>query len=174
MRALRIVPIVLVLAFVASACMPESPPPPQNGQLPDAMLTQITPECRIVNEKAGDLLAMLADAHDRYGIDVWPETRSYSIVDPPRKESCYRTLEMQQWWRDYYCYFGSCGFAAVPGTSVHGWGRAIDLQDQNGKMEFSSVGFVYMVFNAHRYGFCHPSWADEGQPNAEAWHWEAC
>ena len=173
-REMRVAALVVVLGMAAAACVPPPPPsPPENGRLPDHMLTTITPECRVVSEIAGPLNAMLADARS-HGIMLAPETRSYTIpgIDPPRKESCYRSYEMQQWWRDYYCFFGQCGFAAVPGTSVHGWGRAVDFEDQHGELTFMSAGFVYLAWNAHRYGFFHPDWAVQSGGNPEAWHWE--
>ena len=127
-----------------------------------------------MNELAGPLSAMLADAN-RYGIALRPATQSHTIpgIEPPRKESCYRSFEMQVWWRDYYCFFGQCGFAAVPGTSVHGWGRAVDFEDQLGELTFTSPGFVYLAWNVWRYGFSHPAWAVEGSPTPEPWHWES-
>jgi LAS superfamily LD-carboxypeptidase LdcB len=168
----RILLVAIGLSVIATACLPPTPPPPENGRLPDSMLTTISPECRVVNEIAGALSAMLKDAN-RQGVALAPETRSYSIVPPPRIESCYRSYDMQVWWRDYYCYFGQCGFAAVPGTSVHGWGRAVDFQDQFGEMTFDSPGYAWLTANAWRYGFSHPGWANQGSPNAEAWHWES-
>ncbi len=170
---MRTLLLAIGLAVFGAACLPPAPPPPpQNGRLPESMLTTITPSCRVLNEIAGPVTQMLADAQQQ-GVALVPETTSHSIVAPPRYESCYRSVEMQQWWRDYYCYFGQCGFAAVPGTSIHGWGRAIDFQDQFGEVTFESPGYAWLAANAWRYGFAHPSWAHPGQPNAEAWHWES-
>ena len=160
------------LCVVATACVPPTPPPVENGRLPDSMLTTISPECRVATEIAWGLSAMLAAASEQ-GVALAPETSSYSIVSPPRIESCYRSYEMQAWWRDYYCYFYQCGFAAVPGTSVHGWGRAVDFQDQFGELTFDSPGYAWLAANVWQYGFRHPAWAEPGSPNAEPWHWEA-
>jgi len=33
--------------------------------------------------------------------------------------------------------------------------------------------YAWLSYFAENYGFVHPAWADEGQPSAEAWHWEA-
>jgi D-alanyl-D-alanine carboxypeptidase len=167
--------LVAGLALLATACLPaEPPPPPENGRLPDSMLTTITPECRVVNDIAFGLNAMLWDANAQ-GVNLWPETSSYLPPDVyvPRIESCYRSYDMQVWWHDWYCSIGNCGMAAVPGTSVHGWGRAVDFQDQFGELTFDSPGYQWLVANAWRYGFVHPAWAEPGSSNAEAWHWEA-
>jgi hypothetical protein len=171
----RVFLLAVGIAVVSAACSPPPPPPPpQNGRLPDSMLTTISPSCRIVNEIAGNLSALLADAKQQ-GVGLEPETTSHTIpgVAPPRLESCYRTYDMQVWWRDYYCFFGQCGFAAVPGTSVHGWGRAVDFQDQLGELHFDSPGYAWLSANASRYGFFHPGWAEPGMANPEPWHWEA-
>jgi LAS superfamily LD-carboxypeptidase LdcB len=77
------------------------------------------------------------------------------------------------WWRNYYCSVGRCGLAAVPGTSRHGLGRAVDFQDQQGELTFTSPGYVWLVWHAPRYGFHHPAWAAPDQPDPEPWHWEA-
>jgi len=165
--------LVAGLALLATACIPEPPPPPQNGQLPDTMLTTISPECRVVNEISFDLGVLIWDANAQ-GVHLRPETTDYLPpgVHAPRIESCYRSLEMQQWWRDWYCWIGNCGMAAVPGTSIHGWGRAVDFEDQYGELTFDSPGYQWLVASAWRYGFVHPAWAEPWSSNPEAWHWE--
>ena len=59
--------------------------------------------------------------------------------------------------------------AATPGTSNHGWGKALDLAGMNG-----GVGAVFEWFtaNAHRFGWVHPPWARPTGSNPEAHHWE--
>lgn len=41
-------------------------------------------------------------------------------------DSAYRSYARQVFWRSWWCARGRCGNAAVPGTSNHGVGRAID------------------------------------------------
>ena len=60
--------------------------------------------------------------------------------------------------------------AAVPGTSNHGWGLAVDLC--GGVDGFGTPQYRWMQQNAGRFGFVHPSWADPGQGREEPWHWE--
>jgi len=48
---------------------------------------------------------------------------------PTGSESSYRTLEGQEKQRAFWCGQGNCGNAAVPGTSNHGLGIAVDLKE---------------------------------------------
>jgi cell wall-associated NlpC family hydrolase len=60
--------------------------------------------------------------------------------------------------------------AAVPGTSNHGWGLALDLC--GGIQTFGTAQYQWMVADAGRFGFLHPTWADPGHGREEPWHWE--
>ena len=60
--------------------------------------------------------------------------------------------------------------AAVPGTSNHGWGLAVDLC--GGIQTFATPEYAWMVANAGRFGWVHPTWADPGNGREEPWHWE--
>lgn len=60
--------------------------------------------------------------------------------------------------------------AAVPGTSNHGWALAVDLC--GGVDRFGTAEYQWMVANAGRFGWIHPTWADPGNGREEAWHWE--
>ena len=50
------------------------------------------------------------------------------------------------------------GYAAVPGTSPHGWGLAVDV-------DVTPDGLAWLRANAGRFGFV------EAVPR-EPWHWE--
>jgi hypothetical protein len=62
------------------------------------------------------------------------------------------------------------GLAAVPGTSNHGWGTAVDLC--GGIQSFSSDEHHWMDENASLYGWFHPGWAQQNGSKPEPWHWE--
>lgn len=62
------------------------------------------------------------------------------------------------------------GLAAVPGTSNHGLGQAVDLS--GGIESFGSAEHAWMVAHAGEYGWKHPGWAQAGGSKPEAWHWE--
>ncbi len=60
--------------------------------------------------------------------------------------------------------------AAVPGTSNHGWGLALDLC--GGIQSFATPEFAWMAANASSFGWVHPPWAAPGRGREEPWHWE--
>jgi LAS superfamily LD-carboxypeptidase LdcB len=60
--------------------------------------------------------------------------------------------------------------AAVPGTSQHGWGLALDLC--GGVQLFGSQAHEWMRANAPAFGWHHPQWARQGGRKPEPWHWE--
>ncbi|MFI2362587.1 M15 family metallopeptidase [Promicromonospora sp. NPDC019610] len=60
-------------------------------------------------------------------------------------------------------------YAASPGTSMHGWGLAIDLCS---KETGDSDVFSWLWANAPAYGWQNPSWAQLGGSKYEPWHWE--
>ena len=60
--------------------------------------------------------------------------------------------------------------AAVPGTSQHGWGLALDLC--GGVQVFGSEAHEWMRANAPAFGWHHPQWARQGGRRPEPWHWE--
>lgn len=75
----------------------------------------------------------------------------------------YRPLAEQQ-----QLYYSRPGFAAVPGTSNHGLGQALDLC--GGVQTQGSAQFAWLEANSRKYGWFHPSWAYSNP--FEPWHWE--
>src|SRR5262249_44788803 len=100
----------VTVAFSASACL-TAPGGLANGFLPASDLETIPPTCQIGIPAAPSLTNLLAAAHSQ-GVELNPE-------------QCYRTYAQQVAERDYWCSLGLCQFAAVPGTSMHGWGKAV-------------------------------------------------
>lgn len=60
--------------------------------------------------------------------------------------------------------------AAVPGRSLHGLGRAVDLC--GGVQLTGSPQHLWMTTNAVRFGFALPAWAQPNGRLPEPWHWE--
>ena len=61
-------------------------------------------------------------------------------------------------------------WAAVPGTSNHGFGRALDLC--GGINSFGTIEHLWMRQNAPLFGWFHPAWAAADGRLPEPWHWE--
>ncbi len=62
------------------------------------------------------------------------------------------------------------GLAAVPGTSEHGMGLAVDFC--NGVEKYRSVEYDWMRANAPAFGWDNPAWAIPPSSREEPWHWE--
>ncbi len=144
----------------------------ENGRLPETAL-------RTVSSRSGYdcRLAVLGGA-----ADAWSALAILAGLDGIGVEGgwCYRTYEEQlEAWTSRQCFIpGNCDGnpyppTAGPGTSVHGWGLAVDVWDAGDRLlECSSIEFEWMQLNAPRFGWVHPTWAACGQPGAEPWHWE--
>jgi uncharacterized protein YraI len=61
-------------------------------------------------------------------------------------------------------------WAAKPGTSEHGLGKAVDLC--GGVGTFGSDAYRWMKANGPKFGWVHPAWAEPGGRLPEPWHWE--
>jgi D-alanyl-D-alanine carboxypeptidase-like protein len=77
----------------------------------------------------------------------------------------YRSYEMQ-----VDVHRRKPNMTAIPGTSNHGWGTAVDLCD--GIQSFGTPTHTWMQENAPRFGWFHPSWAEPDGSRPEPWHWE--
>jgi LAS superfamily LD-carboxypeptidase LdcB len=60
--------------------------------------------------------------------------------------------------------------AATPGTSVHGWGLAVDLC--GGVERFGTTQNTWLLAHAPAHGWSHPAWAAAGGSRPEPWHFE--
>ncbi|MGH8999843.1 MAG: M15 family metallopeptidase [Acidimicrobiia bacterium] len=146
-----------------SAIHPENRPTPlpeeTNGRVRSGALMRVEGECRTARKAAPSLALMLAAARAD-GVGLLPD-------------DCYRPRDDQASARSRNCARGNCACAARPGTSMHGWGKAVDFDDRAGTLRFSSTGYRWMKGNAARFGWNHPGWAEPGGSACpEAWHWE--
>src|SRR3954454_17727408 len=62
--------------------------------------------------------------------------------------------------------------AAVPGSSNHGWGKAIDFADKAGELTFDAEAYKWLKQWAGIYGWMHPKAMEPDGPIPEPWHWE--
>jgi hypothetical protein len=129
-----------------------------NGELTTTMLVQVTPGCSVYRTVAPALRGLLAAA------------AADGVVITPT--SCYRDYAGQVAARDYWCGQDACQMAAVPGTSNHGWGKAVDLGGRDMAAGFDSPGYRWLVEKAWIFGFNHPRWAQPDGSAPEPWHWE--
>jgi LAS superfamily LD-carboxypeptidase LdcB len=118
----------------------------RNGYVPASMRANVNSKCSMYNFAAGPLAVMIQDAA-KAGIQL-------------TTSSCYRDYVGQVAVRKYWCSVGQCGNAAVPGTSNHGWGKAVDFAG----MTWTSANRRWMEANGGRYGFVPLS--------IESWHWD--
>lgn len=130
----------------------------ENGLLEAAQLSEITATCSVNADAAPSFRAMVRAAR-KSGVTIYGG-------------SCYRDLAGQIAVREEWCALDLCDMAAVPGTSSHGWGKAVDLRDADGSLTFTSAGYLWMEANAWLYGWNHPGWAAADSDTPEAWHWE--
>ena len=98
---------------------------------------------------------------------------SLSALNEAFRASFGRELCLVASYRDLSTQYelkASRGFyAASPGTSMHGWGLAIDLCS---KETGDSDVYSWLWANAPSYGWQNPSWAQLGGSKYEPWHWE--
>jgi hypothetical protein len=116
-----------------------------NGRIPLEMLTPIGIGGHRLYAPAAQAFMSMRAAAAAEGIDI-------GITDS------YRTYEQQVDLAERKGLYSQGGYAAVPGTSKHGWGMAIDI-------DVDSAGQAWMRANAGRFGFV------ENVPR-EPWHWE--
>ena len=124
-----------------------------NGQIPVAVLCPLW-------GAPGYLRADAAFAYDRLS-----HAYAAQFAVPICLTDAYRTYATQ-----VDLYARKPGLAAMPGTSNHGWGTAVDLC--GGIQSFATAQHDWMLINAPLYGWFHPGWAEPGGSRPEPWHWE--
>lgn len=129
-----------------------------NGNLRPGFLVEVAPGCRVYWEAANSMRTMIADAR----------AQGISLVTT----SCYRDYAGQVAARDWWCGQGSCHMAAVPGTSNHGWGKAVDWRPAGGTMTYDHPAYLWMLEKAGSYGWMQPKAMRQGGSVPEPWHWE--
>ena len=125
-----------------------------NGRIPADVLCPLSfaPGHMLRCDAAERLTALSAEFEKEFGYPI-PLTDSY------------RPYSMQVAVQDTKPHL-----AAIPGTSNHGWGLAIDLDDPIAGG--SSAEYVWLRLHAPDYGWDNPSWARLGGAKPEPWHFE--
>jgi hypothetical protein len=115
-----------------------------NGQLPDKSLSPIF-QGRLINQAAAAWNSMNVEARAK-GLELYPTGLA----------SSYRTLAQQK--ALYALYKAGGNLAAVPGTSNHGWGLAVDVPTLLMRKMIDQIG--------EKYGWSK-KWSDAP---SEWWH----
>jgi hypothetical protein len=171
-RLPRIVTVVAVAVALVGLLSPpataESPIHPENrpaglagetnGHVRPEALVGVEGSCR-AGRAAGPSLALMLAAARADGVALRPG-------------DCYRPAAAQSSAKSNACSRGNCACAAGSGTSMHGWGEAVDFRDAGGSLTFGSSGFRWLNAHGARYGWNHARWAKPGSECPEAWHWE--
>jgi D-alanyl-D-alanine carboxypeptidase len=126
-----------------------------NGQLPDSALCTLWDPAHRLRADAAVALAKLNIAYKQhFGENI-------CITDS------YRNLAQQ-----YSVRARKPTLAAIPGTSNHGLGLAVDL-GCGVETGSGNTRYQWLVDNASAYGWGHPAWAEPGGSGPyEPWHWE--
>jgi hypothetical protein len=175
----RLTPLIIICILVARAApaaatspiQPANRPTPvagqENGKLPPQELVSVRADCRVARGAGPSLRLLFAAA----------QAARINLIG----RDCYRVLQDQVAVRQEATTKGNSSCAASVqttstgqprGTSMHGWGKAVDFGDPE-SLNFSSAGYRFLKANAARYGWNHPGWAEPGGSTCpEAWHWE--
>ncbi|TGJ96041.1 hypothetical protein DLJ96_09685, partial [Actinotalea fermentans ATCC 43279 = JCM 9966 = DSM 3133] len=125
-----------------------------NGQLPDSVLCPLAfaPGQSLRCDAAEQLEALAAEYQKAFG-------------KPLRITDSYRSYEDQVAVKAAKPFL-----AAVPGTSQHGWGLAIDVGSP--VSTGASAEYRWMRLHAPDYGWDNPTWARPDGRKPEPWHFE--
>ena len=125
-----------------------------NGNLDPAVL------CPVWGARAERLRADAARA-----FNAMSQAKARSTGSPLCVTDAYRPYREQ-----VIVYAQTPAMTAIPGTSNHGWGQAVDLC--GGAERYNGAAYLWLKANAGRFGWHHPAWAEPGQRQEEPWHWE--
>ncbi|HVW34398.1 MAG TPA: M15 family metallopeptidase, partial [Acidimicrobiia bacterium] len=155
--------VVPAPAVAQSAIHPDNRPSglagETNGHVRPEALVGVEGACR-AGRAAGPSLALMFAAARADGVAL-------------TAGDCYRPAQQQSAARSNACGRGNCACAAGTGTSMHGWGEAVDFHDAGGSLTFTSPGYRWLKANGARFGWNHAGWAEPGGSACpEAWHWE--
>jgi hypothetical protein len=127
-----------------------------NGQLPVSAL------CGLWGAPGEMLQASAAASFNRMS-----QAFNAAFGEPLCVEASYRTYQRQV---ELYSSMPA-GYAAVPGTSNHGWALATDLC--GGIQVDNSPEHLWLLDHAAEFNWFHPAWAMPGGGGPhEPWHWE--
>ncbi len=111
------------------------------------------------------VLVSIGNGHwlDRSAADAFKAMRAAALAQGVALivNSSFREMAQQQAWYAEWLSGVRAAIVAVPGTSLHQSGRAIDLDTDDG----TNAAFTWLNANAARFGF-------RRTVASEPWHWE--
>ncbi|WP_245865907.1 D-alanyl-D-alanine carboxypeptidase family protein [Prauserella marina] len=124
-----------------------------NGLIPSAALCSMGRGSHVLRCDAAQAFHAMSQAYAR------------EFGTPLCATDSYRTFDLQ-----VDLYRRKPALAAIPGTSNHGWGLAVDLC--GGAESFGTRQYRWLWANGPAFGWVNPGWAREGGGREEPWHWE--
>lgn len=154
-----------------------------NGRMPEIRMIEVS-GCLLERDAAYTLALMIEAAH-LDGVALSPGD-CYRSFEAQRAAYTKRCPEVDRELTTYdpvteetvvvgYVTERQCSGPpiALPGTSNHGWGRAIDFTTNGtATLTCNTAEFGWLNENAGDYGWVHPGWAHCGRSTSEPWHWE--
>ena len=149
----------------------------KNGRL--TKLTDIGQNQRLAPGAAESWLELVADAAEAgHAVLITDSYRPEAVqirVFTQRYTTIYSDssrLDRKEWEGRVYWRRPHYASAAVPGTSNHGWGTAVDIRGiNNGFGNPPHPTYQWLARHAGKYGWTNPSWA-KTKNFWEPWHWE--
>lgn len=121
----------------------------ENGRIPTSQMVSVARGHRLEQSAADAWQEMVAAARaDGVAISLTDSYRDFDAQVKVRKEK------------------GHLVATAKPGTSNHGWGRAVDINVNEGQV------LAWLRENGQRFGWHNPAWAQKAGKSYEPWHWE--
>ena len=132
-----------------------------NGRLPPSALTAVS----WTRDSRGTPFYLRADA--AAALERLNRAFRAALGHDLALDLTYRDLDTQVAMREA---LGSV--AAVPGTSSHGTGLALDVPELPCEYGWDSPARAWLVAHGPAYGWVSPTWARQGGSNPEYWHYE--
>lgn len=126
-----------------------------NGYISASALVDIGGGKLLQKDAARNWLALVAAVKARTGVTLYLANG----------QEAYRSYSKQVYWKNYYINLGTPRLAATPGTSNHGWARAVDI---SGYGSTGSATWKALSALAPQFGYSNATGAAVG----ETWHWE--
>ncbi len=132
-----------------------------NGNLPASAMTA---------------LSWTTDSHGTRFYLLTPAAQALERLDVAFRAAFGHDLDIDLAYRDYATQVAMRAalgtVAAVPGTSPHGYGKAIDVPELPCQYGWSSPQRAWLLAHGPSFGWVQPAWALQNGSGPEYWHYE--